>query len=290
MRDAADQIVVAPDRQTAVDVEGGARLAAIGFLYAGIPRIGQDKKPLSAFLQRLFERRHKVRGLRALGGLPEFEFNGLGSAFPDGVFRHALRVVVIVGLKDDLPVSPVILVEGVQHFPEFRGVDDLAVFVGKRRVLAYGSFADDRVDASHGRAAEVVGPVELDERGEDDRQRQLHGVEGADLPFEPHMVDGGAIGVQRSPHCPERSAVDVEMGIIDGIDLFRGDLVFPRGGGIYGLHAPDGGQADLAAADAVGGAHGAHAGKRTDMGRIAHFCAVEHGAEGGAVRHGRFPP
>lgn len=140
-------------------------------------------------------------------------------------------------------------------------MDDLAVFVGERRVLAHGPFADDRVDARHGRAAEVVGPVELDERGQDDRQRQLHGVEGADLPFEPHMVDGGAIGVQRSPHCPEGSAVDVEMGIIDGIDLFRGDLVFPRGGGIYGLHAPDGGQADLAAADAVGGAHGAHAGK-----------------------------
>ena len=74
----------------------------------------------------------------------------------------------------------------------------------------------------------------------------------------------------------------------------RRDRPFPRRSGfppwwwIYGLHAPDGGQADLAAADAVGGAHGAHAGKRTDMGRIAHFRAVEHGAERGAVRHGRF--
>lgn len=70
LRDAADQIVVAPDRQTAVDVEAGARLAAIGFLYAGIPRIGQDKETLFALLQRLFERGDEVRGCVPLADCP----------------------------------------------------------------------------------------------------------------------------------------------------------------------------------------------------------------------------
>lgn len=75
------------------------------------------------------------------------------------------------------------------------------------------------------------------------------------------------------------------MGIVHGIVLFRGDLVFPRGGGIDGFHAPHGGKADFARADAVGGAHGAHAGKGADVEGIAHFGAIEDGTERGAVGH-----
>ena len=197
--DAAKQVVFAPQGEASVDMEGGGSPARMGLLHGGVGGIGQDEEALFPLRQRLFKRGHEIGGLGALGGLAELEFNGFGPALADGVVRHALRVVVIIGLKNDLPVAAIVFVEGVEHFPQLGGVDDLAVLIAQGGVLAHRAFTDDGIDPGHGRAAEIVRPVELDEGGKDDGHGQPDRVEGADGPFQAHMVDGRLVCVEGCP-------------------------------------------------------------------------------------------
>ena len=282
---APQQAVLAPHGQTPEGVEGGTGPLFPGLLYGGVFGVGQHQEAALLLPEGLLQRLDAVGRLRALGRLPELEFDGLCPAFADGVVGHALQIVVIVGLQHDLPKATVVALKGAQHLLELGGVHNLALLVSQRGVFAHGALPNHGDNAGHGRASKIVLPVELDDCRQDDGQRQLDRVRAADDGVKPHMVDAGKIRVFRRSHRAEDASVDVEVGVVHGIALFRGNLVVSRCVGVDHFHAAHGGKPDFTGADAVRRAHGAHAGKSARVRSVAQEGAVEAGAEQRTVGH-----
>ena len=285
MVDAGFEIALLPHGQTPKGVKSGTCLFAPSLLHGGVGGVGQHQKAALFLTEGLLQSGDAIGGLGSLGRLAEFEFNGLCAALLNGVVCHPLKVVVKIGLQDDLTVAAVIAGKGAEHLAQLWRVDDSAVFIGQCGIFAHGALADDGDDAGHGGACKIVLPVELDDGGQQERKRQPDGVCAANLDAKPHMVDAGEVGVFRRAHRAKHAAVDVEMGVIHRVAFFRGDLIVSCGVWVDHFHAPHCGEADLTGAEAVGRAHGAHARKGARMRGVAHGCAIETGAEQRAIRH-----
>ena len=243
-----------------------------------------DQGPGRFFLERGVIILEPGHGLGAFGGLAELEFNGLGPASADRVFRQPLAVLLKIGLRHDLPVAPVIAAEGVHYFVQIGKFRNFSVPHLQRGVLGGRAFADDAADPGHGGPGEIILPVHFQQGGQDHGQGDLDRMPPAQRAFKPDVEDGRLVRSGRDALSPEDAAVDVEVGAIQRIILLRGDLVVARGGGVDALRAQHGGQADLAGAGAVGGAEGAHAALRRQ--RVAAcFGFVEAGGDSGVEGH-----
>ena len=227
-----------------------------------------------------------VHRLGALCRLAELELNGLGAVFGDGDLRHAQGVVLHVALGNDLAVAAIILVEGLQNPAQEGEVHNFTVFDLQLRILAFGILAHHTGDTCHGGTGKIILPVQLDEGGQDDGHGQLDGMQGAVFHLSLHIKNGGLVGVGRCALGAEHVAVDVEVGVIQRIDLFRGDLVGTGGGGIDRLDAQHGGKADVTGGGAALYAHGAHTGSTGAVG-AAVGGGGKAGSEIGRIRHNK---
>ena len=151
----------------------------------------------------------------------------------------------------------------------------LAVFQFQCRVFCAGTFPDHSQHTGHSRAAEVILPVQFDQRRQNDGQFQFDRIDGTDFCFQIHITDGGLVRVRFCAHCAKHAAIDIEMGVINGVYLFRCHLIIPCCCGINRIGTAHSRNTDFAGTYAVSRTHGTHAGKRADMLGIAQFCSVE---------------
>jgi len=105
----------------------------------------------------------------------------------------SLISMAYIALENDLPITAVVAAKGVQHAGEGAEIDDTPFFDPQGRILVPRLLPDDTADARHGRAAKIVGPVQLDKGGQNQGKGQPDRFQITVLPAQPDVVDGGFI-------------------------------------------------------------------------------------------------
>ena len=160
-----------------------------------------------------------------------------------------------------------------------------AIFQSQCGVFCCRTLTNHCQHTSHCRTAEVILPVQLNQSRQNDRQLQLYGVDGTDFRFQIHVVDGCFIGICFHTDCTKHPAIDIKMGIINGICLFRCHLVVSCGCGINRIGTAHSRDSNFTGAYAICRTHGTHAGKAASVGRISQFCAIERRTQQWTIRH-----
>ena len=78
--------------------------------------------------------------------------------------------------------------------------------------------------------------------------------------------------------CPEYAPIDIKMGIINRVSLFRCNLIVARCGGVNRVCTAHSGKPDFTRPYAVRRTHGAHARERAGVGGVAQLCPVKRRA------------
>ena len=219
-----------------------------------------------------------------IGGLAELEFDGSGAALGQAVLGYAADIVIAVHLQNDLAIAVIVLAEGADHILEQLALLDLGILTHQAGVLINGTLTDHSQHTGHSGAAKVLGPGQLCHGRQHHRQFELDGIAAADLGLHLHMEHGSLSRTLRGTHGTEYPAIDVEVGQIHRIFLFRTILVYTAGCGIDSVGTAHCSQADLTQAGAFA-ADRAHARTRGGMLRVTQTGLVECGTELGTVRH-----
>ncbi|MPM64362.1 hypothetical protein SDC9_111248 [bioreactor metagenome] len=149
-----------------------------------------------------------------------------------GDLGHPQHVVLHVALGDDLPIAPVILLKALYDFPHKREIHYFTMLNFEIFIFAFSIFANHAGNAGHGRTTKIIAPVELNEGGQDDWHGQLHFVGRSIFARKVYVENCGALIFGFCPNSAKHPAVDIEVGIIQGIFFFRCNLVGPGGGWI----------------------------------------------------------
>lgn len=178
----------------------------------------------------------------------------------------------------------IVLAEGANHILEQLALLDPGIFAYQIRVLVNGALTDHSQHTCHGCAAEVLRPGQLCHCGQYHRQLELDGIAAADLGFHLHMEHSGLRRALRCAHSAEYPSVDIEVGQIHRIILFRAILIDTAGSGIDCIRAAHRSQTDLTQARAFA-ADRTHTRTGGGMLRVTQTGLVESGTELGTVRH-----
>ena len=250
--------LLGPHREPSVGVEVGAAALFPELHHLGVEGVGVDEVPLLHLFHGLVVVLDPVDRLGPLGTLAELELQGLEAVFFQRYLRNAREMVVDVALEYHLPRSPVIFMEAVIDPLQHGEGRDFAVPYFQFGVLLSRVFANHAGNPCHGSAAEVIDPVHLDHSGQDDGQVELYPVVITVFGSQVDVEYLGMVVIRLDPQGAENTAVNVEMRKIDGVILFRRDLVCACSGRINRYSSQDRRLGDLASARAFLGAQGAH--------------------------------
>ena len=210
----------------------------------------------------------------ALGTLPPLELDGVQVVPGGDVLGRPEARVLDVHLDEDLAVSLVELLVGLDPPIHLGGLLDLALGIEHQvRVDPADVLAADDGDPGDGRADREMLPVLPGDLGGpegpgEDGDPQFHLLVPAVGGLGVHRVEDRRVGADirplREPLCAPGVPLDVDVGVVDGIVLVRPCGHLPEGPGVEHLAPAEGGEPDvahpLAAVEAAGAdaGHGSH--------------------------------
>ena len=212
-------------------------------LYRFIVRVGMDYVASAFQLLRSLQRREFHLAADVLSSLTPLKLYGFTTQFAYNVFSHTQACIFHVHLDYDvtLAVSPSLV--SLNPSPHLRRLNNFAVFYLTIRVHATDVLTDDHVCAAERRAYSHRVPVDPGDLGGTQSAGEKGDVHlylafSAYFCRDIHRSKYCCIGIRLNPYCANTGTVDVEMGEIQWIILFRASRDFRERLRIKNLSSP----------------------------------------------------